>query len=157
MLDMDGERNLLRIFVHRRSGFLFFIGPVLLVLCSLIFLFVMIYLFTATSSQASIYKAVNYQAKLLDKATGIPVANGSYDVKLSIYDDPAAGNRLWTARGTVGTPTAKSVTVTNGIFSTMLGESGDNAISLDFSTDSYYLGVTVGADAEMTPRKRIGA
>ncbi|OGD65159.1 hypothetical protein A2215_02410 [Candidatus Berkelbacteria bacterium RIFOXYA2_FULL_43_10] len=117
----------------------------------------MIYLFTATSSQASIYKAVNYQAKLLDKATGIPVANGSYDVKLSIYDDPAAGNRLWTARGTVGTPTAKSVTVTNGIFSTMLGESGDNAISLDFSTDSYYLGVTVGADAEMTPRKRIGA
>jgi hypothetical protein len=155
--NMDGERNLLRFFVRERSSFLIFIGPILLVLCSLAFFTVMAHLFTATVSRASIYKAVNYQAKLLDKATGIPVTDGSYNIKLSIYDDPTAGNRLWTARGTTGSPTAKSIAVTNGIFSTMLGESGDNTMSLDFSTDSYYLGVTVGADAEMTPRKRMGA
>jgi len=51
------------------------------------------------------------------------------------------------------------VAVANGIFSIMLGDTaaGDNAIALDFNTP-YYLGITVGTDAEMGPsRKPIGA
>ena len=40
----------------------------------------------------------------------------------------------------------------------MLGDAvaGDNALDLDFNS-SYWLGVTVGSDAEMTPRKPLGA
>ncbi|MBI5071911.1 glycoside hydrolase family 18 protein [Candidatus Falkowbacteria bacterium] len=113
------------------------------------------------SAAPGIYKTLNYQGKLEDVG-GVTVADGSYNIKLTIYDAAAAGNVLWTAResdacGAPFNPAAKSVTTSLGVFSTQLGESGDCPINLDFNTDSYYLGVTVGADSEMTPRKRIGA
>jgi hypothetical protein len=108
-----------------------------------------------------IYKVLNYQGKLED-ADGVTVADGAYNIKFTIYDAAAAGNVLWTAResdacGAAFSPSAKSVTATLGVFSTQLGESGDCPLNLDFNSDSYYLGITVGADSEMTPRKRIGA
>ncbi|MFA6076435.1 MAG: hypothetical protein WC778_11465, partial [Negativicutes bacterium] len=87
-------------------------------------------------------------------------------MKFSIYDDPTAGSRLWTECGTVGTPTARTVAVANGVFSVMLGDTasgacpgpaGANAITLDFNSDSYYLGFTMESDSEMLPRKRLGA
>jgi hypothetical protein len=80
-------------------------------------------------SEASINKAFNYQAKLLTLATNEPVADTNYNVIFSIYDDLTAGNCLWTSRGTCGTPTAKTVGTVNGIFSTILVESGDNAMT----------------------------
>ena len=113
----------------------------------------------ASLAAAGIPKMINYQVKLTD-LNNIPKPDGAYDMKFSIYDDPAAGNRLWTCAGTLITPTATSITITNGIFSILLGAAGGdcaNALSLDFNSDTYYLGVTVGADAEMAPRKRIGA
>lgn len=113
------------------------------------------------SAAPGIYKVLNYQGKLEDSG-GVTVADGAYSIKFTIYDAAAAGNVLWTAResdacGAAFNPSAKSVTATLGVFSTQLGESGDCPLNLDFNSDSYYLGVTVGADSEMTPRKRIGA
>jgi len=113
------------------------------------------------SAAPGIYKTLNYQGKLEDSG-GITVADGAYNIKFTIYDAAAAGNVLWTAResdacGAAFNPSAKSVTTSLGIFSTQLGESGDCPINLDFNDDSYYLGITVGADSEMTPRKRLGA
>jgi hypothetical protein len=112
-----------------------------------------------THATAGVAKMINYQGKLTN-ASNIPVADGSYNLKISIYDSESAGSCLWAWKGSCGTPTAVPVTVTNGIFSVMLGDTSyqtTNALTLDFNTDSYFLGVTVGADAEMTPRKRIGA
>jgi hypothetical protein len=108
-----------------------------------------------------IYKTLNYQGKLQD-LDGITVPDAAYNIKFTIYDAAAAGNVLWTAResdacGAPFNPAAKSVTTSVGVFSTMLGESGDCPLNLDFNSDNYYLGITVGSDAEMTPRKRIGA
>lgn len=113
------------------------------------------------SAAPGIYKTLNYQGKLED-VDGITVADGSYNIKFTIHDAAAAGSVLWTAResdacGAPFNPSAKSVTTKLGVFSTQLGESGDCPINLNFNDDSYYLGVTVGADSEMTPRKRIGA
>jgi hypothetical protein len=113
------------------------------------------------SAAPGIYKVLNYQGKLED-SSGITVADGAYSVKFTIYDAATGGNVRWTAResdacGAPFNPSAKSVTTSLGIFSTELGESGDCPLNLDFNEDSYYLGVTVGADSEMTPRKRIGA
>ncbi len=113
------------------------------------------------SAAPGIYKVLNYQGKLEDSG-GITVADGAYNIKFTIYDAAAAGNVLWTAResdacGAPFNPSAKSVTTSLGIFSTQLGESGDCPLNLDFNDDSYYLGITIGADSEMTPRKRIGA
>src|SRR3989339_1069509 len=112
-------------------------------------------------AKAAVNKELNYQGKLQD-SSGVPVADGAYNIIFTIYDAVAAGNAVWSAResdacGAAFNPSAKSVTISNGVFSTLLGESGDCAISLNFSASAYFLGVTVGADAEMTPRKRIGA
>lgn len=108
-----------------------------------------------------IAKQLNYQGKLQD-AGGMTVPDGSYAMQFTVYDAPSGGNILWTSRetdtcGAPFNPTSKSVSVYNGIFSTLLGESGDCPINLDFADDAYYLGVTIGADPEMSPRKRIGA
>jgi hypothetical protein len=112
----------------------------------------------ASMAAAGIPKMINYQGKLTD-LNNIPKPDGPYDMKFSIYDSLTGGSRLWTCAGTTGSPTAVSVAVTNGIFSAMLGVGGDctNALDLDFNTDAYYLGVTVGTDSEMADRKRIGA
>ncbi|MEI8343754.1 MAG: hypothetical protein WCF93_02265, partial [Candidatus Moraniibacteriota bacterium] len=118
-----------------------------------------IFVFTNFSQAATgINKQINYQGKLTDGA-GVSVADGSYNFKISLYTVASGGTPVWTARGTVGTPTARVVTLTNGVFSIMLGDTvaGDNAMTIDFSQDAYYLGITVGTDAEMTSRKRIGA
>jgi hypothetical protein len=106
-----------------------------------------------------INQAINYQGKLMDSA-GNFVADGDYNIIFSIYDAATAGTRLWTANGTTGTPTAVSVSVQSGLFSVLLGDvaAGMNAFSDGlFNNDTLYLGVTIGADAEMTPRKRLAA
>jgi len=113
----------------------------------------------------AINKQLNYQGKLQNSG-GITVADGNYLMKFSIYDAASGGSRLWTECGTTGTPTARTVAVANGVFSVMLGDTNSdscpggtdsNAINLDFNSDSYYLGLTVESDAEMEPRKRVGA
>lgn len=118
-------------------------------------LFVFGLVFLIQNSQAAITKEISYQGKLTN-ASNVAVPDGNYNMIISIYTVASGGTPVWTARGTVGAPTAKSVTVANGIFSTMLGETGDNPLNLDFSV-SYWLGVSVNGDAEMIPRKKIGA
>lgn len=110
-----------------------------------------------------INRQIAYQAKLLD-TSGSPVADGTYQVRLSIYDAATAGTRLWTANGTTVTPTALNVSVVNGLFTVYLGDTsvaGGSQNSLDdtvlWNSDNLYLGVTIGVDAEMTPRKRLSA
>ena len=103
-------------------------------------------------------KMIAYQAKMTDSA-GVTVPNGTYYVTIRIYDSASGGTCLYTASGTsCGAATSTPVTVTNGIFSVMIGDTASqNALTLDFNSDTYYLGVQVGNDSEMTPRKRIGA
>jgi hypothetical protein len=101
---------------------------------------------------------VTYQARLMD-ASGYPVADGVYQVEFSLYDAPVAGTRLWTADGTVGAPLPVNVTVQDGLFTVLLGDGvtqlpfGD----INWNSDSLYLGVTIGADGEMSPRRPITA
>ncbi|WKZ28703.1 MAG: hypothetical protein QY323_04160 [Patescibacteria group bacterium] len=103
----------------------------------------------------SVPKVLNYQARVTDSG-GVPVPNGALSVIFRLYDGD--GTCLYSARGSCGTPTAKSVTVTNGVFSTQLGEAGDNEIPDGlFDNNVVTLGITIGADAEMTPRKRLTA
>ncbi len=115
-----------------------------------------------TRAANGINRQMNYQAKLLD-ASGNPVANGDYSIKFSLYDAASAGNRLWAATGTLATPGAITVSVQNGLFTILLGDTsatggGQNSLDgVDWNSDSIYLGVTVAADAEMTPRKRFAA
>jgi len=105
---------------------------------------------------------INYQARLMDSSE-FPVADGTYSVKFSLYDAPTGGTRLWTATGTTATPTALDISVSNGLFTVLLGDesttggSQNSLGSVNWDTDNVYLGVTIGADTEMTPRKRLSA
>ena len=109
--------------------------------------------------EAAVTPTITYQARLAD-AEGNPLANGTYSMKFSIYAAASGGSPLWTAAGTSGAPTAVSVTVTSSLLSIELGDvaSGQNPLDVvDWNQQSLYLGITIGSDSEMTPRRRITA
>jgi hypothetical protein len=91
---------------------------------------------------ADIPNKINYQGYLTDSG-GTPI-NGPVSMQFSIYDTPTGGSVLWTE--------TQSVAVNNGIYSINLGEV--TPITLAFDAQ-YYLGVTVGTDPEMTPRRSL--
>jgi hypothetical protein len=92
---------------------------------------------------SAIPQKMNYQGYLTN-AAGVPVS-GTVQMVFSIYNVSVGGSTLWTE--------THSVTMNQGVYSVILGESSTpNPINLPFDT-AYYLGVQVGADPEMTPRK----
>jgi len=105
-------------------------------------------------AEAAFNKQINYQGKLTTSAN-IAVANGTYNMEFKLYD--SGSTLLWTETRTG----ANKVTVSNGLFSVLLGEV--NALTgVDFN-QTLYLGVNIGGtgtpgwDGEMTPRKKLGA
>ena len=95
----------------------------------------------------TIPQTINYQGYLTD-SIGNPL-NGTVDMVFALYDVDTGGSPLWTE-------TQTSVPVTDGLFSVNLGEVDPitNPLDLPFDT-SYWLGVTVGTDSEMTPRQPV--
>lgn len=103
-------------------------------------------LLAATTAAAQIPQILNYQGVLTD-AAGTPVADGNYDLTFALYGAPSAGAALWTE-------TRTGVPVVRGGFSVLLGTT--TALTLPFDA-SYWLGITVAPDPEMTPRVRLVA
>ena len=89
---------------------------------------------------AAIPTKINYQG-YLTTAAGAPV-DGTVQMHFSIYDVATGGSALWSE--------TQSVTVSNGVYSVNLGDV--TPINLTFDAQ-YYLGVKVGTDSEMTPRR----
>jgi len=81
-------------------------------------------LFGEARAASTVPKILAYQARVTDSA-GTAVPNGSLSVKFVLYDSASGGTCLYAARGSCGTPTAKTVTVASGVFTTQIGESGD--------------------------------
>ena len=108
-------------------------------------------LFGAVSfSSAQFNPVINYQGKLTD-ATGVAVTDGTYEIEFNLYTQAVGGVAIWTET----LDGADEVQVTNGLFSVMLG-STTPLTTVDFN-QTLYLGVTVEADSEMSPRKVLGA
>lgn len=107
---------------------------------------------------ANVLRQLPLSAKL--QTTGYSnVSDGTYDIRFAIYtvdrtttdaypSNSDSGSRLWTE--------TQSVTVSRGTFSVLLG-SVSGLTSVDFNRDDLYLGIRVGTDSEMTPRKHIGS
>ena len=89
---------------------------------------------------------INYQGLLMDPATGQPIPDGAYTIVFSIYDVPGGGIAIWEE--------AHAVETKNGLYSVMLG-SVTLLTTTILSGPEKYLGIKVGSDPEMTPRKRI--
>jgi hypothetical protein len=79
---------------------------------------------------------------LLTDGAGTPVADGPYNLTLKLYGVSSGGAALWSE-------TQSAVSVVRGIFSINLGSV--SALALPFD-QPYWLGVSIGADAELAPR-----
>ncbi|TAK57527.1 hypothetical protein EPO17_01710, partial [Patescibacteria group bacterium] len=113
--------------------------------------------FVPNTAEAAFNSQINYQGKLTD-SSGTAVSDGSYNMEFSLYTTSSGGTAVWTETLTGG----NRVSVSSGLFSLMLG-STTALTSVDFN-QTLYLGVTIGGsgstaswDAEMTPRKILGA
>ncbi|MEK7610131.1 MAG: hypothetical protein AAB468_00020 [Patescibacteria group bacterium] len=108
-------------------------------------------IFPLHTTKAAINRQINYQGKLTN-ASNVPVADGTYTIIFGLYTVASGGSAIWVETHSA---TTTPVTVTNGLFSVMLG-SITSLASLDFN-QTLYLGVNVALDGEMTPRKTLGA
>jgi hypothetical protein len=100
---------------------------------------------------ADVRKKMNYQGFLTDNS-GNPV-NGTKSMTFTIYKDTEGGYiPLWDETHT-------GVTVTNGIFSVILGDIDPlyDPLTVTILTGERWLGVQVGTDPEMTPYQKITA
>jgi hypothetical protein len=102
----------------------------------------------AGQATAAITDYISFQGKLTN-SDGTNVTNNSYSIVFSIYSVASGGSAVWTE--------TKSVTVTDGLFQTNLGDTTTLPGSVNFNSSSLYLGIKVGADLEMTPRVRLTA
>lgn len=101
-------------------------------------------LLMAKDNYSAVPKKINYQGYITN-SEGIPLA-GNIEMTFSIYETYAGGVPVWTE--------TLSVEVTDGIINIILGESNP----LDPLTDKqYYLGIKVGTDDEMTPRRTLAS
>lgn len=109
------------------------------------FLFVGIFLFLMLPSWAfCVPNLISYQGVLNDSG-GVPVS-ATVNMTFKIYDAETGGNLLWNE--------TQSVQISNGVFNVQLG-SVQALTSTVFQTNTLYLGIQVGADAEMVPRQHL--
>ncbi|UCE07404.1 MAG: hypothetical protein JSW07_05065, partial [bacterium] len=89
---------------------------------------------------------INYQGLLMDPGTGQPVADATYSITFSIYDVASGGSAIWIE--------TQDVQTKDGSYSVLLGSTTPLTPTI-FSGPEKYLGIKVGSDPEMTPRKQI--
>ena len=90
---------------------------------------------------------MNYQGALIDPATGQPVPDDTYSMVFSIYNSESPlASPIWTETHSVETKA--------GAYNVMLGSNTPLTTTI-LSGPEKYLGIKVGSDPELTPRKRI--
>ncbi len=105
-----------------------------------------LWLLVAPNASAQIAESLNYQGYLTD-AAGAPLDSAT-NVTFSIYAVQNGGSPLWSD--------TQVTTPEQGLFNAQLGASGNPFPAGLFDTP-LWLGITVGADAEMTPRREFAA
>ena len=104
--------------------------------------------FALPASAAPVPAALTEQGRLFD-GTGSPL-NASVSVTFSIYADAAGGAPLWTE--------TQMLTPDDGYFSAQIGADPSNPFPAGlWDGSARYVGVTIGNDAEMTPRQATGS
>lgn len=86
-------------------------------------------------------QTMSFQGKITDSSGN--ALNGNYSIQFALYDVASGGAALWNE--------TQTVSVIDGVYSVMLGSVTPFPSSVDFGKQ-YWLGITVGADPEMTPR-----
>lgn len=108
---------------------------------------VVVGLLVCSLAYADIPKTINFQGRLTD-ASGKFVSDGNYSLTFKIYSDSSRGSSKWSETQTVA--------VSKGLFNATLGILTPIPDSI-FNYVNTWLGIQVGADAEMTPRQRLSS
>jgi len=108
----------------------------------MVFLLVMAMAGLCANSFAGVPQMINYQGELTDD-TGTPL-DTTVSITFTIYDDATGGNPLWTE-------THPSITTSSGRFNVMLGTMVPITDNI-FAEAQRWLGITIEADPEITPR-----
>ena len=93
-----------------------------------------------TILRAQVPRALSYQGVLTD-SVGRPKPDGSYSFAFRLYPSASGGTALWTE--------IKTLLVSRGLFSTVLGDQVPVNLSFDAQ---YWLSLQVAADPELSPR-----
>jgi len=111
-------------------------------------LFVLLALFLSSISYAAVPGLMNYEGRVTSQY-GTP-ESGAKSMTFAIYDSLSGGSRIWPSTAAYET---QSVTVNEGIFNVLLGESFSIASSV-FSADTRYLEISIDGET-LAPRTRI--
>ena len=104
-----------------------------------------IFFFSMQTAYAS-HNTLSYNGYLLDN-NGTPISS-TKSMTFRIYDVPSGGSELWNE--------FHIVPVSNGSFQVQLGEINKIDPNL-FLNDNLYIGIQIGLDDEMTPRKQLSS
>jgi len=110
-------------------------------------LFILIITSFSSLSFADIPNVISYQGKVTDSG-GDPVADGNYTMRFRIYDASTGGSVEWDSGN-------RTITVSDGVFNILLGESPQPSLDLEFDED-YWLLVTF-AGVNQSPRQRLAS
>jgi hypothetical protein len=108
---------------------------------SLLFAIIILLSLTSNIFAQGIPETINYQGILKD-AAGVVVPNGDYNLTFKLYDVESGGTSIWSE--------TKLITVVSGIVNTQLGSV--NPIPQATFNAAAWLGITVAAGSELTPR-----
>ncbi len=98
-----------------------------------------------TGAPAQVPQTLSYQGVLRDSG-GPPVPDDDYLITFKIYDIASGGTALWTE--------PQTLPVSDGILNATLG----SVVTLDLAFDvPYWLGISVGGEAELDPRVELTA
>ncbi|MGI6314356.1 MAG: beta strand repeat-containing protein [Patescibacteria group bacterium] len=117
--------------------------------------FTVFYFINQVSVAANPPNIITYQGKLLNNGSAVTTTQ---NIQFILCSDASCTTKLYTAGGTLASPTTINITPTNGIFSIDLGGSGTNALDpIIFKNNSnIYLEVTVNGEI-LLPRRQITA
>ena len=109
--------------------------------------FFILAVFSIQLAYGEVPEIISYQGILKD-ANGVPLT-GNYDITIRIYSQASGGEALWAE-------TLTGVAVSLGMFNIMLGSATAFPANVDFSIP-YWLGVSINAGAELTPRTQFAS
>lgn len=92
-------------------------------------------------------ESMDYQGYLTD-SSGSPIF-GPADLTLKLYDAESGGTELWSQ--------ASNTFINNGGFAVVLDGSAGNPFPADLFSNPLWLGLSVNADAEMSPRQQLNS
>jgi hypothetical protein len=105
-----------------------------------------VFLLTVTLAASDVPLMISYQGRLADSG-GEPL-DTVVTMTFAIYDVVNGGSPIWSE-------VHPAVSVSDGLFSVVLGSSGSPLPHTVLAGAARYLGITVGTDSEMKPRVRL--